>query len=125
MPILDEDTLRRLLREHIAEHYHVVEIVEFEDEIGSDGRAMAHRESLMWRYQGRLARLRQVAPGRTDILEEHAAILRVLEATSPQERLYMWTAQSATHEYSGVAALRFLVIFRSYPRRHAADNRDA
>ena len=117
MPTLNEDILRRLLHEHITEDYDVIEIAEFEDETDASGRLMPHRDSLRWRYEGRLARLREVAPNRTDLHDEHAAILRVLEATTPQERLYHWTARSETREYFGVAALRFIVFVHSYSRR--------
>ncbi len=110
---LNEDTLRQLLREHITENYDVTEIEEFEDETDREGRILSHRDSLRWRYEGRLARLIEVAPDRTDIHEEHAAILRVLEATSPQERLYHWTAESKTHRYFGVAASQYLVFVHS------------
>jgi hypothetical protein len=125
MPTLNEDALRHLLREHITERYDVIEIAEFEDEMDMGGRPISHRDSLRWRYEGRLARLREVAPDRTDLHEEHAAILRVLEATTPNERLYTWTAKSETREYFGVAALRFIVFVHSYSRRADADKGDA
>jgi hypothetical protein len=124
MPTLNEDTLRQLLREHITERYDVTEIREFEDETDTAGRPISHRDSLRWRYEGRLAKLREVAPDRTDLHDEHAAILRVLEATTPHDRLFTWTARSETREYFGVAALQFIVFVHSYSRRPDADKRD-
>jgi len=117
--------LRQLLREHITEPFDVIQIEEFEDEFDSQGQAIPQRDIYRRRYEGRLARLREVAPDRTDIHDRHIAILRALEATAPSERLYYWTAQSQTREYYGVATVRSIVSCLWHQRPSHADKRDA
>jgi hypothetical protein len=120
MTALDETRLRRLLQEHITEHYEVTEILEFEDEVDSQGHPIPHREMWLRRYEGRLARLRQVAPDRTDIHQDHEAIIRALQDISPAERLFHWAAQGATREYHGMCSMRCVVSCLSHARNAAS-----
>lgn len=116
MAALNEATLRQLLRERITEQFDVVEIAEFEDETDSQGQPISHRDSYRRRYEGRLARLLEVVPERTDLHDEHIAVIRVLDATAPTERLFSWVTRSSTREYSGVSTPRYIVSFYSYTR---------
>ena len=125
MPTLNEATLRQLLRGHVTEAFDVIQIEEFEDEFDAQGRAIPHRDSYRSRYEGRLARLREVAPDRTDLHDEHVAVIRVLDATAPTDRLFSWVARSASREYSGASTLRYTVSFYSYALPSDADKRDA
>ena len=124
MPTLDEATLRQMLREHITEPYRFTEIAEFEDEFDPSGQPIPHRDSYRRRYEGRLARLRAAAPERTDLHDDHAAVIRVLDATAQDERLFHWVAQSATHEYSGVSTRHYIVTFYEH-RLPDGQKRDA
>ncbi len=116
MTALDERGLRRLLQEHITELYEVTEILEFEDEVDAQGRPITHREAGLRRWEGRLSRLRQVAPDRTDIHHDHEAIISALRALSPTDRLFHWAARSATREYHGMCSVRCVVSCLSHAR---------
>lgn len=116
MNTLVEATLRQLLREHILEPFHIIHIEPFETESDSHGNAMPHRDSYRRVFEGRLSRLREVAPNRIDIHEQHIAVLRALEAVEPTENLYHWTAQGQVREYFGVSTFRGIVSCFSHSR---------
>jgi hypothetical protein len=119
----DETRLRRLLQEHIMEPYEVKEILEFDDEMDAQGQAIPHREIWLRRYEGRLARLRELAPDRKDIHQDHEAIIRALHAISPDERLFHWAAQSVAREYHGMCSMRCVVSCLSHARNAASARR--
>jgi hypothetical protein len=120
MITLDETRLRRMLQEHITEPYVVTEVLEFEDELDSQGRPIPHREVWLRRYEGRLLRLRQIAPDRVDIHRDQESIIRVLQAISPTERLFHWAAQSSAREYHGMCSMRCVVYCLSHDRNTAS-----
>jgi hypothetical protein len=124
MTPLDEVMLRRLLREHIAEAFDIVQIEEFEDEFDDQGRAIPHRDSYRSRNIGRLERLREVVPDRTDLHDRHVAVIRLLDVMEPNERLYHWVARSKTREYSGASTLGYIVSFYSYSLPSSADKQN-
>ena len=114
MNTLTEPTLRRLLQEHILEPFQVIQTDSFETELEPNGNALSHRDSYRRDIEGRLARLRAVAPKCTDIHEQHLAVIRALEAIEPTEHFYYWTARTQTREYFGASTCHRMVSCFSY-----------
>ena len=113
---MNEALLRNLLREWIAEdEYAVTEIDEFVNELDALGLPIPHRDICHQRWESRLAGVERVAPDRTDIHEKYRAVLTALDSIPPTERLYYWSAQSATRDYSGVACARGIIVFNQNP----------
>jgi hypothetical protein len=108
---VNEAILRNLLREWIDEKYTILEIDEFEDEVDSSGRPVPHRDIYRKRYESRLAGLQRVAPDRTDLQDEHRAVLSALSSIPNDERLYFWLVRASARQYSGVACIRGIIAF--------------
>jgi hypothetical protein len=108
---MNENLLRNLLREWISGEFTVIEITEFEDVFDSSGRPISHLDVYRRRHVHRLATLQKVAPDRVDLHHEHRAALIALSNLRPTDRLYHWSARSATREYFGVACTRGIVSF--------------
>jgi hypothetical protein len=106
-----EAILRNLLREWIDVEYAVLELGEFEDEFDSLGQPVPHRDIHRNRYESRLAGLQRVAPDRTDLHDQHRAILSALSSIPADTRLYFWSVRGSTHEYSGIACVRGIIAF--------------
>jgi len=109
---MNEALLRNLLREWIAEdEYKVTEIDEFIDELDALGLPIPHRDICRKSWESRLAGVERVVPDRADIHEKCRAVLTALDRIPPLERLYYWSAESATRDYSGVVCARGIIVF--------------
>jgi hypothetical protein len=101
-----EGAIRGHLRAITSEEAVVRDITLMTDDVDRLGRPFTARQRLRGILEGRLRGVRLHKPTDAALLRELESSLAALEAMTPDERLYSWTARAARGYFHGISTVR-------------------